>query len=351
MHEFDFINRPKDLLTPEVVSILTRLHECRGRQELFIESEADVLTALLEVAKIQSTGASNRIEGIYTTDERLNALVQEKVKPRNRNEEEISGYRDVLATIHESYEYVVPRPNNILQLHRDLYSFSSSAVGGVYKNSDNIIAEKHADGTETVRFRPVPAFQTADAMLNLCTRFNEAIEAGTYDPLLLMPVFILDFLCIHPFNDGNGRMSRLLTLLLLYRAGFIVGKYISIEMLIEKSKDSYYEALQASSQNWHENGNDYLPFLKYMLGVIVKAYNEFEDRVEHLRRRKMSKADRIKDLIEKTPGKISKKDISQACPDISVTTIERTLAELIACGFIEKVGTGRATAYVKKFLV
>lgn len=349
MHEFDFINRPKDLLTPEVVSILTRLHECRGRQELFIEAEADVLTALLEVvAKIQSTGASNRIEGIYTTDERLNALVQEKVKPRNRNEEEISGYRDVLATIHESYEYIAPRPNNILQLHRDLYSFSSSAVGGVYKNSDNIIAEKHADGTETVRFRPVPAFQTADAMLNLCTRFNDAIEAGTYDPLLLMPVFILDFLCIHPFNDGNGRMSRLLTLLLLYRAGFIVGKYISIEMLIEKSKDSYYEALQASSRNWHENGNDYLPFLKYMLGVVVKAYNEFEDRVEHLRHRKMSKAERIKDLIEKTPGKISKKEIAQACPDISVTTIERTLAELIASGFIEKVGVGRSTAYVKK---
>ena len=348
MHEFDFINRPKDLLTPEVVSILTRLHECRGRQELFIEAEADVLTALLEVAKIQSTGSSNRIEGIYTTDERLNALVQEKVKPRNRNEEEISGYRDVLATIPESYEYIAPRPNNILQLHRDLYSFSSSAVGGVYKNSDNIIAEKHAYGTETVRFRPVPAFQTADAMLNLCTRFNDAIEAGTYDPLLLMPVFILDFLCIHPFNDGNGRMSRLLTLLLLYRAGFIVGKYISIEMLIEKSKDSYYEALQASSQNWHENGNDYLPFLKYMLGVVVKAYNEFEDRVEYMHHRKMSKADRIKALIEKTPGKISKKDIAMACPDISVTTIERTLAELVATGFIEKVGVGRASAYVKK---
>lgn len=348
MHEFDFINRPKDLLTPEVVSILTRLHECRGRQELFIEAEADVLTALLEVAKIQSTGASNRIEGIYTTDERLNAIVRDKVKPRNRNEEEISGYRDALATIHESYEYIAPRPNNILQLHRDLYSFSSSAVGGVYKNSDNIIAEKHADGTETVRFRPVPAYQTADAILNLCTRYNEAIEAGTYDPLLLMPVFILDFLCIHPFNDGNGRMSRLLTLLLLYRAGFIVGKYISIEMLIEKSKDSYYEALQTSSKDWHENGNDYLPFLKYMLGVVVKAYNEFEDRVEHLRHRKMSKADRIKDLIEKTPGKISKKEIAQACPDISVTTIERTLAELIASGFIEKVGVGRSTAYVKK---
>ena len=348
MHEYDFINRPKDLLTPEVVSILSRLHECRGRQDLFIEAEPDVLIALLEVAKIQSTDASNRIEGIYTTDERLRALVQEKVQPRNRNEEEISGYRDVLAAIHESYVFIDPRPNNILQLHRDLYSFSSSAVGGAYKNSDNIIAEKKADGTEVVRFRPVPAFQTEDAMQALCDRFNEAIEAGTYDPLLLMPMFILDFLCIHPFNDGNGRMSRLLTLLLLYRAGFIVGKYISIEMLIEKSKDSYYEALQASSQNWHEDNNDYKPFLKYMLGIVVKAYNEFENRVEHLHYRKMSKPDRIKAFIEKTPGKLTKRAIAQACPDISVTTIERTLADLLSSGFIEKVGVGRSTAYTRE---
>ena len=321
MHEYDFINRPKDLLTPEVVAMLSRLHECRGRQELFIEAEPDVLTALLEVAKIQSTDASNRIEGIYTTDERLRA---------------------------ESYEYIAPRPNNILQLHRDLYSFSSKVVGGTYKNSDNIIAEKKADGTETVRFRPVPAFQTEEAMQNLCASFNKAIEAGIYDPLLLMPMFILDFLCIHPFNDGNGRMSRLLTLLLLYRAGFSVGKYISIEMLIEKSKDSYYEALQASSQNWHECSNDYKPFLKYILGIVVKAYNEFESRVEHLHYRKMTKPDRIKAFIEKTPGKITKKEIAQACPDISVTTIERTLSVLTASGFIEKLGVGKSTAYVKK---
>lgn len=348
MHEFDFINRPKSLLTPEVVALLSRLHEFRGRQELFIGAEPDVLTALLEVAKIQSTDASNRIEGIFTTGERLKALVQDRVQPRNRNEEEISGYRDVLATIHESYEYIAPRPGNILQLHRDLYSFSGSATGGVYKNSDNIIAERHADGTETVRFRPVPAFQTAGAMLNLCTRYDDAFESGTYDPLLLMPMFILDFLCIHPFNDGNGRMSRLLTLLLLYRSGYMVGKYISIEMLIEKSKDSYYEALRASSSEWHENANDYLPFLKYMLGIIVKSYNEFEDRVGYLRRRKISKPERIKTVIERAVGKISKKEISQACPDISLTTIERTLADLLAAGFIEKTGIGRSTAYVKK---
>ncbi len=348
MHEYDFTSRPKDLLAPEVVALLTRLHECRGRQELFIEAEPDVLTALVDVAKIQSTDSSNRIEGIYTTDERLRAIVQKKVQPRNRNEEEISGYRDVLATIHESYEYIAPRPNTILQMHRDLYSFSSSIAGGAYKNSDNIIAEKHADGTETVRFRPVPAFQTAEAVMNLCSRYNDAVEAGTYDPLLLIPIFILDFLCIHPFNDGNGRMSRLLTLLLLYRAGFNVGKYISLEMLIEKSKDSYYEALQASSRDWHENGNDYLPFLKYMLGVVAKAYNEFEGRVEYLRHRKVSKPERIKAVIERTPGKITKKEIALVCPDISLTTIERTLSDLVASGFIVKVGSGRSTAYVKK---
>lgn len=185
-------------------------------------------------------------------------------------------------------------------------------------------------------------------MYNLCTQFGDAVEAGTYDPLLLTPIFILDFLCIHPFNDGNGRMSRLLALLLLYRAGFIVGKYISIEMLIEKSKDSYYEALQESSLNWHEDTNNYQPFIKYMLGIVVKAYNEFESRVEYLRYRKTSKPERIKAVIERTPGKITKKEIAQACPDISLTTIERTLAELLASGFVVKVGSGRSTAYVKK---
>lgn len=347
MHNYDYTERPAELLTPQVVALLTRLHESRGRQELYIEAEPDVLTALLEVARIQSTDASNRIEGIYTSNERLKAIVQDKVQPRNRNEQEISGYRDVLATIHESYNYISPSPDIILQLHRDLYSFSG-ATGGVFKNSDNIIAEKRADGTETVRFTPVPAFQTADAIKVLCDEYNRAIEWGKYDPLMLMPMFILDFLCIHPFNDGNGRMSRLLTLLLLYRAGYTVGKYISIELLIEKSKDSYYESLQASSLNWHENRNDYLAFTEYLLGIVAKAYDEFEVRLEHTRQRKVSKPERIKAVIDRTPGMISKSDIAQACPDISLTTIERTLADLLAAGFIDKVGTGRSTAYMKK---
>lgn len=348
MHIFDYKETPKHLLTPDIVNMLSSLHEFRGKQELYIEAESDVLTALLDIAKIQSTKASNKIEGIYTSDERLEALVMEKSEPRNRSEEEIAGYREVLATVHDSYEYIPIRPNNILQLHRDLYSFSSSDTGGRYKNTDNVIAESGKDGQQRVRFIPVSAFQTPEAMENLCDEFNNAITRSEYDPLLLIPMFILDFLCIHPFNDGNGRMSRLLTLLLLYRSGYIVGKYISMEMLIEKTKDTYYEALQNSSIEWHNNQSDYTSFVRYYLGVLLKGYNEFQDRIEHLKYRKLSKADRVKAVFEKRLGIVKKSDIATLCPDISETTIERTLKELLEAEFIEKVGKGRTTGYTRK---
>ena len=348
MHTFDYKETPKQLLTPEIVNMLSSLHEFRGKQELYIEAESDVLTALLDIAKIQSTKASNKIEGIYTSDERLEALVMEKAEPRNRSEEEIAGYREVLTTVHDSYEYIPIRPNNILQLHRDLYSFSSSDTGGRFKNTDNVIAESGKDGQQRVRFMPVPAFQTPEAMENLCNEFNNAIERSEYDPLLLIPMFILDFLCIHPFNDGNGRMSRLLTLLLLYRSGYIVGKYVSMEMLIEKTKETYYEALQNSSIEWHNDKSDYTSFVRYYLGVVLKGYNEFQDRIGHLKYRKLSKADRVKMVFEKKFGVVKKADIATLCPDISETTIERTLKELLEAGFIEKVGKGRATGYAKK---
>lgn len=348
MHLFDYQETPRNLLTPEIVNMLSALHEFKGKQELYIETEPDVLTALLDIAKIQSTKASNKIEGIYTSDERLEALVMEKAEPRNRSEEEIAGYREVLATVHESYEYIPVRSNNILQLHRDLYSFSKSDLGGKFKNTDNVIAESGKDGKQRVRFTPVPAFQTPEAMEQLCQQFNNAIDEGRYDPLVLIPMFILDFLCIHPFNDGNGRMSRLLTLLLLYRSGYIVGKYISMEMLIEKSKETYYEVLQDSSYTWHEGTNDYIPFVKYYLGIMLKGYKEFQDRVEHLNYRKLSKADRVKAVFDKKLGVIKKSDIASFCPDISETTIERTLKELLETGYIEKVGKARATGYVRK---
>ena len=347
MRDFDYIAGPEKLLTPEIVQMVGSIHEHKGKQELFLEANVDELKTLLEVALIQSTGASNRIEGIFTSDKRLEELVSQKAEPRNRSEQEIAGYREVLSTIHEGYEYITPRPNIILQLHRDLYSYSQRATGGSYKNSDNVIAETDAEGHQKARFIPVPAFQTAEAMEELCTRFLEAWEADRIDKLILIPMFILDFLCIHPFNDGNGRMSRLLTLLLFYKAGYIVGKYVSMEMLIEKTKETYYEALQASSAGWHEGENSYEPFVKYYLGIMLKAYNEFESRVEHLKHRGLSKPDRIKAVIDNKVGKITKKEIMELCPDISKVTVERTLTDLVKNGYIAKVGAGPSTGYVR----
>lgn len=346
MREFDYTKTSEKLLTPEIVQMMGSIHEHKGKQELFLEANTDEMKTLLEVARIQSTGASNRIEGIFTSDKRLEELVSQKAQPRNRSEQEIAGYREVLATIHEGYEYIIPRPNVILQLHRDLYSYSQGTAGGSYKNADNVIAEMDG-GHQKTRFIPVPAFQTAEAMEEMCTRFGEAWSAGKIDKLILIPMFILDFLCIHPFNDGNGRMSRLLTLLLFYKAGYIVGKYISMEMLIEKTKETYYEALQASSTGWHTCANSYEPFVKYYLGIMLKAYHEFENRVKHLKHRSLSKPERIKAVIDQKVGKITKKEIMELCPDISKVTVERTLTDLVKSGYIAKVGAGPATGYVR----
>ena len=348
MRTFDYEKRPEKLITPEIVKIITKIHECKGREALFMEANIDELKSLLELAMIQSTGSSNKIEGIYTSDKRLREIVNKKTEPQNRSEQEIAGYREVLTTIHESYEYIAPNPNNILQLHRDLYSYSTGLSGGNYKNSGNIISEIGLGGEEIVRFIPVAAFQTKEAMEQLCKQFQEAWELNYIDKLLLIPMFILDFLCIHPFNDGNGRMSRLLALLLYYRAGYLVGKYISFEMLIEKTKETYYEALQESSFNWHEEQNNYEPFLKYYLGIMLKAHNKFESRVELLRDKKLSKPDRIKAIIDLSVGKITKKEIMENCPDISLVTVERTLTVLVKSGYIRKVGGGPTTAYAKE---
>lgn len=347
MKNFDYITNPAKLLTPEIVQMVGSIHEHKGKQELFLEANIDELKTLLEVALIQSTGASNRIEGIFTSDKRLKELVSQKAEPRNRSEQEIAGYREVLATIHESYEYITPKPNIILQLHRDLYSYSQGNIDGTYKNSDNVIAETDAEEHQKARFIPVPAFQTAEAIDELCAHFLEAWEANLIDKLILIPMFILDFLCIHPFNNGNGRMSRLLTLLLFYKAGYIVGKYVSMEMLIEKTKETYYEALQASSFGWHEGENSYKPFVKYYLGIMLKAYNEFENRVEHLKYHNLSKPDRIKAVIDNKVGKITKKEIMELYPDISKVTVERTLTDLVKSGYIAKVGAGPSTGYVR----
>lgn len=346
MRAFHFKAEYQKLLTPEVVAYLTQIHEYKGQQNLFIEAKADALSSLPEVARIQSAEASNRIEGIITTDDRLKKIVREKTMPQTRSEKEIAGYRDVLATIHESHDYIPPRPSVILQLHRDLYKYSDKSIGGSFKNSDNVIAEELPDGQQIVRFKPVPVWETPEAITSLCSAFQEATQDAELDPLLLIPIFILDFLCIHPFNDGNGRMSRLLTLLLLYRSGYIVGKYISIEKLISDTKETYYEALQASSYNWHEGTNDYAPFVTYMLGVLAAAYRDFESRIELLTTKGLSKPDRVREIIRSHLGKITKSEIMAKCPDISQITVQRALAELLKSGEIIKLSGGRYTAYV-----
>ena len=345
MRTLDYKKEYQKLLSPEIVSFLAQIHEQKGQQNLFIEAHKDALSELLEIAKIQSTEASNRIEGIITTDDRLKKIVLDKTTPKGRSEREIAGYRDVLNTIHENYDFIPVRPNMILQLHRDLYKYSNLAIGGSFKNSDNIIAEELPDGTKRVRFQPVPAWETSEAMDILCSTFVDALADVELDSLILIPMFILDFLCIHPFNDGNGRMSRLITLLLLYQSGYFVGKYISIERLIADSKETYYEALQDSSAGWHEGTNDYLPFVRYMLGIVVAAYREFTSRVDILITRGLSKPERVREIIRSTTGRITKTQIMKQCPDISQKTVERALKELMDSGRIIKIGGGRYTSY------
>ena len=347
MRIYDFSKSYEHLLKPDIVALLTSIHEYKGEQALFIEAKADVLTKLVDIAKVQSTEASNKIEGIYTSDERLKKLLQDKTTPRNRNEQEIAGYRDVLATIHESYDYIALEPRVILQLHRDLYRHTGASFGGTWKDSDNAIIEFDANGEKRVRFQPMPAVTAPAALDELCGAFDEALKANVYDPLLLIAMFTFDFVCIHPFNDGNGRMSRLLTLLLLYRAGYVVGKYISIETEIEKSKSTYYESLQACSTGWIDGENAYTPFVRYLLGVVLAAYRDFENRVDGLVTGRLSKPERIEAVFERKVGKVTKADILAECPDISTTTVERTLADLQKQGYIEKVGKGRSTGYVK----
>jgi Fic family protein len=342
MRNYNYEKIYNKLLTPEIVQLLAQIHEHKGEHAKVQEDE---LTHLIEIARIQSTEASNRIEGIYTSDERLQKIVKDKTTPRNRSEKEIAGYRDVLATIHSSHEYIPVKPGMILQLHRDLYKFSGKSIGGSFKAADNVISEELPDGTRRVRFAPLPAWETPQAMDDLCAAFDGAIKDPECDPLLLIPMFILDFLCIHPFADGNGRMSRLCTLLLLYRAGYTVGKYISLEKLIADSKETYYEALAESSQNWHEGTNDYAPFVRYLLGIIVAAYRAFDDRLRLLKNSGNSKSARIRELIRAHLGRITKSEIMVQCPDISQVTVQRTLAELIERSEIIKIGGGRYTSY------
>lgn len=276
----------------------------------------------------------------------MRALGKDTTRPKTRDEQEIAGYRDVLNMIHENHEYLPPKPSIILQLHRDLYKFEGFDAGGKYKTEGVIIEIEDYLGNKYVKFQPVQAWEIAEIMDELCKSFEEASANEQVDSLILIPMFILDFLCIRPFKDGNGQMSRLLIVLLLERAGYIVGKYISIEQLIENTKVEYYKSLQQSSENWNGNKNDYEPFVRYMLGIIIAAYKDFSSKVSLLTTAEMSKPDRVKEIIRTTSGPITKSEILEKCPNISQITVQRTLVDLTKSGVIKKIGGGRYTKYI-----
>ena len=345
--QFDYNRALSSLMTPEVVSALGSIREHKGKTSLLSSTHPDHFAALVEVAKIQSTSASNRIENISTSDKRLRELMLEKAEPINRDEREIAGYRYVLDLIHESHDDIPITPGVILQLHRDLYRYSGDSHAGAWKDSDNVIAERTAQGELVARFVPTPAAMTPVAVEAICEEYRKQMNAATYDPLLVSLVFVFDFVSIHPFNDGNGRMSRLLTLLLMYRSGYDVGKYVSIEKEIERTKETYYEALAASSQGWREGKSDYAPFVTYMLGIIDACYRELANRFS-LAGAPAGNEDAVRVFFDKLLGTATKREIMDANPGMSQRTLERILSKLQQEGMIEKVGAARATAYRRR---
>lgn len=338
----------KQLMMPmETVNLIAKINEYKGKQELYKQQAPQVLDTLREVAMIQSTKASNAIEGIIITDSRLKSIMENDTNLQDRSEGEIAGYRDVLQLIHSSYDAIPVRASVILQLHKEMYRYIA-IEGGNWKNVDNVISETFSDGTKRIRFEPVSAFETPTAMESICIEFRERMVKQDVEPLILLSVFILDFLSIHPFNDGNGRMARLLTLLLLYQFGFEVGRYISLEKIIEDSKEHYYETLRKSSINWHEQTNNIFPWVNYLLGTFIAAYKDLESRVGVIESQKGSKSQRVQAFIEKKIGYFTKSDIRNACPDVSETTINRVLNEMKDQHIVEAVGLGRNAKWRKK---
>jgi Fic family protein len=340
MKSFDSGFLERQPITQNILQTVRRIAEYRGKQDLFKEQSPQLLETLRLAAIIQSTESSNRIEGITAPLERIKDLVVKKTDPKNRSEQEIAGYRDVLNTIHSNYSNIPFTTGIVLQFHRDLYKFSSGD-GGKWKPVDNEISETQPNGTKFVRFKPVPAFQTPEAMEKLQAQFDALSQKGDIEPLLLIASYVLDFLCIHPFLDGNGRMARLLTLLLLYKAGYEVGRYISLEKMVEETKESYYGTLQQSSQGWHKGKHAILPWWEYFLGVmLLGAYREFEGRVGLVTSRRGSKTEMALDTIRRFMGDFTIRDVQERCPNIGVDLLRRILREERAAGRLECLGRG-----------
>jgi len=334
-------------ISPALLGAVRKIGEYGGREELYADRAPQVLETLREAAMVASTESSNRIEGVSAPHERIEALVVRRDTPRNRSEQEIAGYRDVLATIHASWEHMRLTPNLVLQLHRDLYQFVPDR-GGRWKTAPNRITETLADGTVRVRFDPVPPHRTESAMRALHERFEAEWESAATDRLLLIGAYVLDFLCIHPFLDGNGRMARLLTLLLLYRAGYGVGRFVSLEQVIEDTREGYYDSLFASSQGWHEGEHSLLPWWEYVLGVVVlEAYRRLEEHVGAVTSRRGAKRQMVIATIRRLPQTFRYADVSRACPGVSRPTIHRAIRELRDKGEIRLLRRGRDAEWGK----
>lgn len=346
MKKINYTNFNNIGINNEIVGKLNKIYELRGKIDSYVIDYHETLERLVEVAKIQSTDSSNRIEGIYTTDSRLKQIISNKTTPQNRNEKEILGYRDVLSRIHEQNQYIQVTPNNILTLHKLLFSYTESSWGGHFKNIDNKIVEKYSDGHEEIRFNPPSAFLVPQLMDDLCTNYNKALSEEIISPLLLSGMFIFDFVSIHPFSDGNGRMSRLLMILTLYKSRFDIGRYISLEKIIENTKEDYYDSLRESSIGWHDNNNSYIPFLNYYLSIIIKAYRELIDRIGVVNHQKLSPNDLIIKTIQQELKPLSKSELVSLIPQYSEITIKRSLIELQKLNKIKKIGKGKATKYI-----
>ena len=349
MRDFDYTQLSNRTWDMEIIYYISKIHEYKGKQELFLRQKPVELNRLIEIAKIQSTEASNRIEGIVTTNVRLKQLLEDKTTPRNRDEEEILGYRNVLNLIHENYDLLPVRSNYILQMHRDLLKYTHYSYGGQFKTTSNEIDMILANGEKVILFRPLEPYETPDAVAMICETYQQTLEKEIVDELILIPCFILDFLCIHPFHDGNGRMSRLLTLLLLYRSGYFVGKYISIEKAIADTKEAYYAVLQAANQGWHDASNDPKPFIKYMLGIILECYREFEKRISIAQKtgEKSTSYDIVKAYASERLGRFTKQDVLEGCPSLGSSSVEAALKKLVGEGTLVRIGAGRKTQYAR----
>jgi Fic family protein len=334
-------------LSPTQASALRKIGEYQGMQALFARQTPEVLESLRRVARIESSESSNRIEGVTARPDRVRALVLEDTKPRDRSEQEIAGYRDCLELIHDSSEYMALSIHTIKQLHSRMFSYQPDE-GGQWKSVDNKIIETNEDGSiKDIRFDPVSAKETEAAMEELVRSYDLAVNQYSLEPMIVVPLTVLDFLCVHPFLDGNGRMSRLLTLLLLYHGDFQVGRYISLERIIEESKATYYEALKASSQKWHQGEHDPYPWINYFWGVLLRAYSEFEERVGEIRSKKLSKTEQIRMAVERKVGPFAISEIEEECPHISRDMIKLVLRDLRDAGVIAIKGKGRGAKWVR----